>query len=177
MAHRATRKTALPQARPSSHTVLLLRLGASWQKSATGRPPSTSDPKNSTYRLEYLEFFLATWVRGLLDSSFYALVLTGLLLYGPDAGTVGAVSVHRPAPRVRPVCGFHAGLVLHLQDGAVGADVVLPIPLQQPPAGLRNAHAVAMEPLLAPVTADHEPEISQQSGAGKGVRRPTSTCY
>lgn len=41
---------------------------------------------------------------------------------------------------------------------AFGADVVLSVALHQSATGLRDAHTVTMEPLLAAVAADHEPK-------------------
>jgi hypothetical protein len=50
-----------------------------------------------------------------------------------------------------------------LQNGAVRADVIFPIPFQKPPSGLRNAYTVTMEPFLTSVTADHKSVVVRLS--------------
>lgn len=120
--------------------------------------------QTDTHRLEYLEFFLAAGVCCLLNPTLYALVFSGLLLYCPYACAVCAISTHRSAPRVLLIGGATVCLILHLQNGAIWADVVFPVPFQEPPSGLRNTHTVTMEPLLTPITADHKPKMGRLCG-------------
>lgn len=96
-------------------------------------------PTMNTHRLEDLKLLLAARMCSLLNSALDALVLTGLLLHRPYACEVGAVGISGPELSLWLICGFRVSLVLHLQDGTVGADIIFPIPFQKPPSRLGNA--------------------------------------
>lgn len=90
--------------------------------------------------MENPEFSLGAGCDGLPDFPPNAPVQSGPVQYQALGGGAESWLLHRT-----------------LAGGAGGADVVLAVLLQKTPSSLGDANAVAMEPFLTTVTADHEP--------------------